>query len=189
MKLAEASTNGPKDYRCSWSCKVLTHLTAFMLSVSFRASHWRAIQMAYTKGTPCICYMLLHFFMRRLAAAAINSPIALKSKSHRRQKDGKVTFYCETVSYLLEKFASDDVMAETYMDMMWFTQLSNKLPTEYAEARWKVVPQWHCVYEKFILNESLLDSWSASITAGGCTGAPSEMQMLHDLSTARETVN
>lgn len=77
---------------------------------------------------------LLHFFMKRLAAAALDVCITLCSKWHRLQMEGTVKTYCEAVNILLETYETEDVIAETNADMMHFTPLSNKFPTEYAEA-------------------------------------------------------
>lgn len=45
---------------------------------------------------------LLQYFMKRPAPAALIACIALKLKSHTRQKDGTITLYNEAVNYLLE---------------------------------------------------------------------------------------
>lgn len=47
---------------------------------------------------------LLDFFIERPAATALNTHMTLKTKSHKRQKEGTVTVtsYCENVTYLLD---------------------------------------------------------------------------------------
>lgn len=75
-----------------------------------------------------------HVFMKRLVAAALNSGIALRSKKHRCQKDDNETTFCEAISYLLETYETDDLMAETGAGTMLFKQPSNESLMEYAEA-------------------------------------------------------
>lgn len=54
---------------------------------------------------------LLHFFMKRPAAGALNAHIPACSKSHRRQQEGTVTPYCEAVKYILKTNGTDDAFA------------------------------------------------------------------------------
>lgn len=75
---------------------------------------------------------LLYFFITRFAAKVLNTCIAEKSKTHKRQKVDTGTSYCEAVYYLLETYEMDDKTSRTAADMRQFTQLSNKSPTVYA---------------------------------------------------------
>lgn len=70
------------------------------------------------------------------AAATLNVCIAFKYKPRKCHKEGKVTSYCEAVNYLLQTYATDDLIAETYSDMMQTARLSSNSPTAYAEALW-----------------------------------------------------
>lgn len=69
---------------------------------------------------------LLQLFMKHRTDAALNDRIAMRSKSHKHQKEGTITFYCKAVNYLLDTCVTDDVIAETYAKMMHFTQPSSK---------------------------------------------------------------
>lgn len=60
--------------------------------------------------------------MKKKAAATLNSRSTLRSNSSReRQKDDKITTYCEVVNNMLEKYASDDVIPKTDAEIMRFT--------------------------------------------------------------------
>lgn len=76
---------------------------------------------------------LLHFFMKKQAAAALKLRIALLPRSCRRRKEGALTTYWEVVNYLLDTYATDDVVAKTHARMGHYTQLQKKTPAEYAD--------------------------------------------------------
>lgn len=93
---------------------IISFLSAFKLAHDTNGVH---------KGTalwPC------HFFIRRSAADALKIGVALRSKSHKHQKEGTVTSYCKAVNCLLETYGTKRVIAETDADMGHFTQPSNK---------------------------------------------------------------
>lgn len=77
--------------------------------------------------------MVVTFFHEGDCIFALNACIALKSKSHDRQKEGTSTSYCKAVNYLPETSATDDIILETDDNMMRFMQPWSKLPMEYAE--------------------------------------------------------
>lgn len=52
------------------------------------------------------------------------------SKWHKRQKESTVTLYYEAVKYLLEMYATDDIIAEADVNMMPFTQLAKRSPMQ-----------------------------------------------------------
>lgn len=113
---------------------ILRFLSAFMLPCYSNG--------VYEVGGLC----LLHCFVKHHDAAALNEWIALKSKSHKRQKQGTVTSYCELVDYFLGTHATDRVIAKTDTGIMQFTQASNKSPTKYANALWNKAPRGDRVY-------------------------------------------
>lgn len=76
---------------------------------------------------------MLHFFTKR-PAAALKARIALKLKSLERQIEGTAASYREDVSCLLMTYATDDILAESDIDMIRFSQLGSKWTTGYAEA-------------------------------------------------------
>lgn len=83
---------------------------------------------------------LLHFFIKKQAAFALNSRIALKSKFLRKcQKEWTLTAYCKVVNCLKELYASDDVIAETDAEIKSFTPPLNKTSIEYLESLWAKV--------------------------------------------------
>lgn len=69
---------------------------------------------------------LLYFFMRRSIAAALIDHTAPQSKSPKHRNESAVTSCCEAGSYLLVTYTMDDVIADANVNMMHFTQLSNK---------------------------------------------------------------
>lgn len=76
----------------------------------------------------------LQFLVKRPDAGALEAHMALRSKWHRRQEEGTVMTYCESVNFLLDTYATDEVIVETADDMMHFTEPSDRSPMEYAEA-------------------------------------------------------
>lgn len=86
--------------------------------------------------------------MKRLAIAAIRERIALKSKSHKRQKKYTVASYWEAVSCLLETYKMDDIIAGTDADMVQFPQQSNKSLTEYVGGQENKALKWARVYDE-----------------------------------------
>lgn len=55
---------------------------------------------------------------------------------HESQKEDTVTLYVEAIKAILERWATDDLIAETDDDVMQFAQALNKLCTKYADTRW-----------------------------------------------------
>lgn len=86
----------------------------------FILSYLSAFKLAHdTHGVgegaaPC----LLHFFVTRLAAAALDARIIFKSKSDKREEEGTVTSFSDFVTYLLETYRNDDIIPETDTDVM-----------------------------------------------------------------------
>lgn len=66
--------------------------------------------------------------------------------------------YSEAVDYLLKMDAADNINDEMEVDLMHVSQLSNKLPTEYAEALWNKELRRDIVYEDYVLKVDF--SWS-----------------------------
>lgn len=58
----------------------------------------------YTKMPPYGCYICWN----RATAAVLSALIALRSKSHERQKENTVTSHCEDANYFIEIQATDD---------------------------------------------------------------------------------
>lgn len=57
----------------------------------------------------------------------------LEIKVEKREVGDTVMLYCLEVNYLLLTYAMDDVYADMSVNMMQFTQLSNKSATKYAD--------------------------------------------------------
>lgn len=87
--------------------------------------------------------------MKCPTTTALNVRFALRSKSHKLQKEGTVTFYGEAVTYFLETYAKDDDIAQTDASMMHFAQASKKWPTESAKALWNKELRCNKVYDKY----------------------------------------
>lgn len=130
---------------------IISFLSAFKLACDTNGVHEGAAMW------------LLHFFMKKPAAAALNSRISLPSKSHRRHKEGTLTTYCEVVNYLLETYATDDVIAETDAEILRFTQPPTKSPTEYAEALWNKALRCDRVYDEYVLKGIFIEGLHESI--------------------------
>lgn len=116
--------------------------------------------MAYTMK---LALWLLHTFMKHRAAATLNAHITLWPKSHRRQKEGTVASFCKTFNNLLKTYATGDLIAETDVAMMPFTQPSNKSPTKYDEAPCNVVLRCNQVYDEYVLKSKIIEGLSESI--------------------------
>lgn len=82
-----------------------------------------------------------------LPDAAPNARMALRPKTNKCQKEGRVTYYCDAINNVLKTYETDDVIAEAESNMMLFTQTSNKSHTEYTEALWNTALQCDMVYE------------------------------------------
>lgn len=65
---------------------------------------------------------------------AVDARIPLKQKLHLRQREFTTTSYCEAINYLLEKYASDDVIIALDGDKMRSNEPLTNYPTKYAEA-------------------------------------------------------
>lgn len=68
----------------------------------------------------------VHFFMKHAASASMNTHIALNLTSHKRQKEGKVMSFCETINSPLETSSSDGEASETDRNMSRLSQTSNE---------------------------------------------------------------
>lgn len=55
------------------------------------------------------------------------------------------------INYILETYATGDVMAETDARILTFLQLSNMTSTEHTEALWSKVLRCDPVYEECVL--------------------------------------
>lgn len=65
---------------------------------------------------------LLPFFMKKQGAATLDSRFSLRFRSSRkRQKEGTLTTYWEEVIYMLETYATDNIIAETDSKIMRFS--------------------------------------------------------------------
>lgn len=79
---------------------IISFLSTFKLACHTNGIHKRA--------TVC----LLHFFIKKPAAAVLNSCSDLSSKRNRRQKEETLTGYCKVVNYLLDKYATGDLIVK-----------------------------------------------------------------------------
>lgn len=76
---------------------------------------------------------LLHFFMKKTARAKLKARPSMSSSScssqHRNLKS-----YCEVVNYLLVTYATDNIIANAYMDVTNFKQPPGQSAAKYAQA-------------------------------------------------------
>lgn len=77
---------------------------------------------------------MFHIFLEGPAPKALRTRLLLRSTCCERKKEGTLTAYCEAVNYLLETYATDDMIVETDANMMLFTNPFNKSGTEYVKA-------------------------------------------------------
>lgn len=84
---------------------ILSFLSAFKLACDTKGSHKRAAMW------------FLHCFMKKLAAAALNTRISLPSMLYKCYKGGTLSSCKEVVKYLLETSSTDEVIAriDTYI--------------------------------------------------------------------------
>lgn len=66
--------------------------------------------------------------------------------------EGAITTYYYAVNYLVDTYATDDVTAKTVADMICFTQISNKLPTEYPEAQLNKAVVCDAAHNEYVLD-------------------------------------
>lgn len=77
---------------------------------------------------------LLQFFVKKQSAAALNTRIGLRSKlSSKRQEERTLITFFKLVNYLLEKYANDDVIAETGNEIMSFTEPLNRISIDHPD--------------------------------------------------------
>lgn len=76
-----------------------------------------------------------HFIKDPAKAALAHRVCAPGGEQH--QLEGKLTSYCEIVSYLLETYATGDVTAEAETDITSFEQSENMTAIRYAEVLWE----------------------------------------------------
>lgn len=97
-------------------------------------------------GHQCALLWLLHFFMNGPAVATLNTPIALHSKSNRRQKEGIFTFYCETANHLIKVYPKSDLIADLGTNIVHLAQPSLNSHTEYVSL-WNKALQDDKIYD------------------------------------------
>lgn len=94
--------------------------------------------------------IVVALFLKWPAATWLNFCITLTNKLLMRHKQGTLSSYFKALNYSLGTYVSDDVIAETDADMICSTQLSNKLPTQYAKALWNKALRCNRVYEEYV---------------------------------------
>lgn len=62
-------------------------------------------------------------YLRSAAPLLCLRPGPLRSESHKFQNDGTITWYSETVNYLLAKYAIDDIIVLMDASIMHFIQM------------------------------------------------------------------
>lgn len=95
-------------------------------------------------------------FMKCPAAVSLKPRLPLRPKLPRGQNKATVTSESKAVDYLLETYATSDVIAKTDDKMMPFTQPPSKLATDYSEALWNEILELYPVYNKYHLECTLI---------------------------------
>lgn len=76
--------------------------------------------MGDTIGVYARTAIWLSDFKKHSAAAASNTHVALKSNSYKLQTEGTLQSYFEAVIQLLKMYTTNEVIAETYVNMTSF---------------------------------------------------------------------
>lgn len=76
---------------------------------------------------------LLNIFMKCPSPAVLSPGITFLSMWPMHQKEGTVALYCEFVNYLWETYKTGEVIDQNDIDMIRFTQASNKSTGKYSE--------------------------------------------------------
>lgn len=97
-----------------------------------------------------------------LTTDAFNACIALKWKSHKRQKKATVTLYC-VVSSFLETYATNDVITKTDTEMMKFIRPTTEASVEYAKELKNKECRCNWVSNECVLKHSFIQRLSESI--------------------------
>lgn len=102
----------------------------------------------------CVALWPLTFFMKKAANIDLISRM-LSSKSGKHHNEWKLTSYGEVVRYILEMYATDNVIAEMHGEVLPFTEQSNMTPTKIEGLRNKavccdIVFDWYVVQGIFI---------------------------------------
>lgn len=78
--------------------------------------------------------------MRDPARAALSTGLVTNQSSFKysksKLKEGSLSTNCEVVQYLIRKYASDDIIAQTEPDLVKFNQPSNMKKETYASKPW-----------------------------------------------------
>lgn len=98
--------------------------------------------------------------MKCPTASALNTHIVLKLKLHMLEEKGTVASSCESVKYLLETYAIENIFAETDAGMMLSIKPSNKFPPKYAEALSNQVLRCNRVHDEYVHKGSFIESLS-----------------------------
>lgn len=73
--------------------------------------------------------------MKKPAGAALNTRTCLSSLNHARQ-EGKLTSYCDVVSYLLATYATVAIIAKAGMNIKNSRQIACQSAVEYVQVLW-----------------------------------------------------
>lgn len=118
-------------------------------------------------------HVALTIVMKKPAAAALNTRIALYLKLKRARKEGKLASDCEVVNFLLETYATDDIIEEMDAVILYFEQPSHTPPTEYLEALWNKAQRCDRTHDEYVfmgifleachgwIQQSMNPSWSS----------------------------
>lgn len=133
---------GPDEIESFWHVR---HDFYDYFPCSIEVSVW------YNLSTSTSHPLAVAFCLEAPTTAGLNACMVLQRKLQKRQKEGMDTSNCQAVNVFLETYFTDDGCAETDNDMMCFTQLLHKSPTEYAGALWNQVLWCYRVYEEYLL--------------------------------------
>lgn len=116
-----------------------------------------------------VALCLLHLLMKRPATAALTNRIDPRSKRQKRRNEGTVPSYCEAVIHLPKMYVTNNVIAEMFANIMWFTTPPNKLPTENGEALWNKARRCHRVYDEYAVKGVYIEGLPESVWHSMCS--------------------
>lgn len=110
---------------------------------------------------------LFHFFINKISSAVQNARLSADVTDRKYSwsvscKTKHFATFLQVLNVLLEKYATNEVNAETESEITRFKRPSNMTPSHYAEKLVTKKLQFGDVYEEFALNEIFIEGLNAS---------------------------
>lgn len=92
------------------------------------------VNFSVTKRFPWMAHLMAVRFLRSILPLLQFAPTLHKNQLNKCEKEGTVMSYCEAVNNLLERYATDKLVAKTDKDTMYFMYIWKKWATDYSQA-------------------------------------------------------